>query len=215
MAVWLSICGNFRVKVDASSAYFLSYSAVFTPPSNSVLRYAHTEDTVFIVCRIASRYTHAVDDDLKQQKLNTLVGAAIRALVESGADDAFIGAFAASHRKHVAEVLGTTETLPQAPELLSIVKQAVSEALGNSKSLQETPRKRRLNVLINGRRTSITINLSTEKQLIDAHGSSATTVIQDIASKVPSDVSNKSKWVEERLQAVLAFREQQTTTHPH
>lgn len=162
----------------------------------------------------SSRYTHAVNDDLKQQKLNTIVGAAIRALVESGADDAFVGAFAASHRQQVAEVMGATEALPQAPELLSLVKQAVTEALGKSKPQNEL-RKRRLNVLIDGRRTSITISLSIQKQLIEAHGAKATTVIQDIASKVPSNVTNKSKWVEERLQAVLVFNEQQTTKHQH
>ena len=158
-----------------------------------------------------------MNDDLKHQKLNTIVGAAIRALVESGADDAFIGAFAASHRKQVAEVMGATEALSQPPDLLSLVKHAVTEALGKSKPQRER-RKRRLNVQIEGRRTSITINLATEKQLIETHGAKATAVIQDIASKVPSNVANKSKWVEERLQAVLVFSEQhstQTTTHQH
>lgn len=156
-----------------------------------------------------------MNDDLKNQKLNAIVGAALRALFESGADDTFIGAFAASHRKQVAEVMGATEAPPQPPELLSLVKQAVTEALGNSKPKREL-RTRRLNVLIDGHRTSITININTEKLLTATHGEKAITVIQDIASKVPSNITNKSKWVEERLQAVLAFSEHHSTQmSPH
>lgn len=147
------------------------------------------------------------NDDIKNHKLDTIVGAALRALFENGADDTFIGSFAASHRRQVAELLGVAELPPQPPELLSLVTQAVNIALENHKPKREL-RTRRLNVLIDGHRTSITINISTEKQLTASYGEKAIGMIQDIASKAPSNVKNKSKWVEERIQSVLAFGDQ-------
>ena len=46
------------------------------------------------------------DDEIKDRQLNALVGGALRGLVESGADDEAVGAFAASYRQKAAKILG-------------------------------------------------------------------------------------------------------------
>ena len=65
-------------------------------------------------------------------KLNAIVGAAVRALVESGADDERIGAFAAAHRVRVAEILGLSPTPAGPPDLIEVVREAVRGVLSES-----------------------------------------------------------------------------------
>ena len=73
------------------------------------------------------------DDEIELRKLNAIVGAAIKVMIESGADDEFIGSSAASYRRKVAKILGEPVEALDLPDLLSIVSQAVRQALTASK----------------------------------------------------------------------------------
>jgi hypothetical protein len=65
----------------------------------------------------------------EKRQLNAIVGGAIRALVESGADDEIVGAFSATYRTQVAKILGFTEKSFQPLDLVAIVQAAVRLAL--------------------------------------------------------------------------------------
>lgn len=172
------------------------------------------------------RYTLRVTDQTDLRKLNAIVGAAIKALAVSGADAEFVAEFAVSHRAEVAAILGPVESTPpkvlsvESPDLLAIVKQAVSEVVGGLDLRGKVRPARvtacRVNVTINGKRTCITISRSIESQLVQATGGweQAKPVIQEIADTVPSSVNNKSAWIADRLKAYLAFREQALTGSP-
>ncbi len=152
------------------------------------------------------------DEDIKDRQLNAIVGAAIRALAESGADDEAIGAFAASHRVKVAHLLGNPEqALQPPPDLQTIIQHAVSSALesagvGGKKPLGKTTE--RFNVEIAGRRTSLSIDKEVVAKLSQAKGTrkAANKFVQEIAKGVPEGTVNRSGWVEERILAFLDFR---------
>lgn len=144
----------------------------------------------------------------EQRKLNAVVGSAIRAMVDSGADDAFVGAFAASHRVQVSRILGYSEQPVEAPDLLALVTQAVEQALANGGTSNKREHKRtkqRVYVTVDGRRTSLTLRSDSIAKLIDSAGSAkkATVMIQSLATSAPSNVDNRSEWVDERLAAML------------
>lgn len=149
-------------------------------------------------------------DDIEPRKLNAIVGSALKALAEGGADDEFIGAFAASHRAKVAKILGHPEAALQPPDLQMIVAQAVTQALadagmgkGKASSKQAA---RRINVVVAGQRTSVTLARNTVAQLVEAKGGKqANEFIQELVNNAPVGVPNRSGWVEERLRAFLSF----------
>lgn len=152
-------------------------------------------------------------DEIELRKLNAIVGAAIKALAESGADDEFVGAFAATHRAKVASILGQPEEALQSPDLLALVTQAVSQALGDAgigknRGSPKRPAKR-INVVIAGRRTSVTLSREILDRLIEAKGSQsqANDFVQELAGGLPAEVSNRSGWIEERVRAFLNFRQ--------
>ena len=145
------------------------------------------------------------------RKLNAIVGAALKALAESGADDETIGAFAANHRSKVAKILGCVNDDPPAPDLLSLVTQAVAQAMANGSGLgaplKTASRAKRINVVVANQRTSVTISPETVTKLIEAKGNKkqAYEFIEHLANKSPDKVGNRSKWVEERLLSFLTY----------
>lgn len=182
--------------------------------------YANAEKALYIDARIPSNsmrlYVGAsagilgrVNDDLDLRKLNAIVGSAIKALAESGADDELIGAFAATHREKVSKILGRPEEALQPPDLQEIVTQAVSHALevvGVAQKVKSNTTTR-VNVVIAGKRTTVTIQKETIGKLAQVRGGGrqAKAFIQEVALSSPPDVANRSNWVEARLQNFLSF----------
>lgn len=156
-------------------------------------------------------YTHEMnDDEIKDRQLNALVGGAVRGLVESGAEDEAIGAFAASYRQKAAKILGHPQEATSPPDLTAVIKEAVTQALAASG--QVTPKtSRRQNehftVLIGGQKTSVTIHKEVIARLSEAKGSKSevSRFVREVAKDVPETVANKSEWIEERIGAVLRF----------
>lgn len=140
------------------------------------------------------------------QKLNAIVGAALKAMAESGADDAFVGAFASTHRNRVAEILGIQAQTEQVPELRVMMLEAVNQALQEA-GLVKTKRSTviRYPVLVNGKRTSVTIdkNLFASLEATKGSKSAARAALQELASQAPESIENRSGWVQQRLSALL------------
>lgn len=146
-------------------------------------------------------------DDLELRKLNAIVGASIKALSDSGADDEFIGAFALSHRQKVSKLLGHPEEALQPPDLQAMITQAVEQALEAAGLRKRSSRRKteRVHVLIGGRRTSVTLGQTTIASLVQIKGDKqAKALIQELASSAPADTDNRSRWVDERVRAFLA-----------
>ena len=159
-------------------------------------------------------------DDIELRKLNAIVGSALRALVESGATDEFIGEFAASHRAKLVKIMCFPEEALQPVSLEQIVATAVAQALektGKAAAKSSKVPTQRINVIVGGRRTSITIGGETVARLVASKGEKqANEVIRDIASKVPKETKNRSGWIEERLQLLLSFADGEgASTHRH
>lgn len=148
-------------------------------------------------------------DNSDTRKLDAIVGSAIRALVESGADDEFIGSFSANHRIKVAGILEQSAATSSPPDLQSVVAQAVTQALSAAGIVgKQRNASQRVNVIIAGRRTSVTLGVATIEKLIEAKGgkSQAKELVQEMARTIPTNVENRSGWLEERLQAFLTFQ---------
>jgi hypothetical protein len=157
-----------------------------------------------------------VEDSTEKRKLNAIVGAALKALVESGAGDEFVGAFAATHRTKVASILGAAEPPADSPDLVAVIAQAVGVAFEQAGiGKRKGGSSRRINVLVGGRRTSLTVNPALMDRLIQIEGPrKAKLVIQDLANTAPTDVKNRSGWVEERLTSVLSLTSQPEPSSP-
>ena len=141
-------------------------------------------------------------------KLNSIVGAALKALAESGADDEFIGAFAATHRAKVAGVLGLAPAAPAGPpDLVELVRGAVRSVLTETglASPGLRPAAKRIYVKVEGRRTSVTVAPGLFLQVAESNGgpARALSMIRDLAAEAPRDVANRSGWVEQRLLAIV------------
>lgn len=171
-----------------------------------------------------------MSDPLKSQ-LDALMGAALQRLASSGliagAPAAALGEFMDSYRQDVSAILGLTVKPPEAPELLGLVKDAVKLALAELPALGEAsaprkPRKlkehtaRRINVEVNGIRTSLSLNSALVERVVQVQGGEASmrAFIQELAQSIPPSVPNRSGWMSERLEAALSFaHEERDTAH--
>ena len=150
--------------------------------------------------------------------VDTLVGAAIRGVVRGGADDAYVAEFSAAYRTQVEQLLGVAQQpLPsQPPELLDLVTQAVERALERagvppadavrrSSEMLPSESASRINVKVNGKRTSLTIKASLLARAQAQLGGRRKTVaaIADLAASAPESTANRSGWVQDRLHSLL------------
>ena len=151
------------------------------------------------------------DDDENLAKLDALVGAALKGLVEAGASAEAIGAFAATYRHEASQVLGITPRQPEVQDLQTLVTHAVTQVLsdiGITANLKKSkPRYKKFYITVDGVRTSVTVSPQTANDLIKAKGSkeSARQFVEQIASSAPHEVQNRSGWTEERIIAALSF----------
>ncbi|MBC7619096.1 MAG: hypothetical protein H7293_08935 [Candidatus Saccharibacteria bacterium] len=141
-------------------------------------------------------------DDFSLSKLNALVGAALRGLIQSGADDQAIGAFAAEHRERVAQILGMPAASTEHPDLSAIVAAAVAEGIANgllvagkSKSRQRPAGTefRRVFIVVAGVRTSVTVPNELLAKVATATGSTkaARRLVETYANQA-TDEQNRS-----------------------
>ena len=158
----------------------------------------------------APLYTSRMSAELND-KLNALVGEALKGLVESGAGAESIGAFAATYRLKASQILGIAEAPPAEPDLQALVSEAVTSALasagiGQPKPREKRPTAHRFIVHIQGKRTSVTISAAASERLLAAHSnrSDVTSLLESLANQAPATETNRSRWVEQRALASLS-----------
>ena len=141
----------------------------------------------------------------------------MRGLVESGANDEDVGAFAASYRMKAAKLLGHPQEALNPPDLTEVIKMAVTQAL--AVAAQPAPKKSRkqndhFTVMIRGQKTSVTIHKDVIAQLTEAKGDKAevSRFVREVAKDVPETVENKSEWIEERIATIMRFKTEATGT---
>lgn len=150
-----------------------------------------------------------METESSEDELDAIVGAALKAMVQSGAARAPLGAFAASFREEVAQILGRKPAKPEAPDLLALVTQAVRQAISDPALVGGISPKpqgaRRVYVSVNGRPTSVTLARATLEALERSVGDRKKTkaIIQQLAQNAPADVPNRSAWVHERVLALV------------
>ncbi len=153
-----------------------------------------------------------MDNPQDEDKVDAIVGAALKAMADSGVSRARLGAFALNFREEVAEILGLKATKPEEPDLLSLVTQAVKQAMADPALVAALPRRRpapakkRVWVLVNGKATSVTLSAESLSRLEETAGGrkKAKSIIQQLAESAPPDVINRSGWIQERLTAFSA-----------
>ena len=154
------------------------------------------------------RYTHKMD---AIGKTHRIVGAALRALVNSGANDAAIGQFAAEHSALVASELQESQpTEVVATRSLDEVVAAVVQVLENRPSSVRTTsraaQKMRVTLTFAGQRTSVTLS----KEVMDRYIASTATGrkgamrnLSNMAKTMPESASNRSQYMENAMIAHL------------
>ncbi len=151
-------------------------------------------------------YTQLMNDE--ERKLNAIVGAAIKALAESGADDELVGSFANLHRTKVAQILGQPSRQPDPPDIVDVVAKAVETTMARFGIVEKKKQRasRRVNVVVDGRRTSLTLRAESLERLAETMGGSrqVAATVQSLAQQVPREVKNRSAWVEERLASLVS-----------
>lgn len=156
-----------------------------------------------------------MSQDGGEDEIDAIVGAALKAMVESGAGRARLGAFAVSFRDEVAGILGRKPEKPVEPDLLQLVTQAVKQAMadpaiaasrGVAKASARSEPAKRIYVSVAGKPTSVTLSAESYRQLEGAAGGhkQAKAIVQQLAGTAPQDVSNRSGWVQERMLAFAA-----------
>lgn len=154
-------------------------------------------------------------DNSKADQLNTIVGAALKGMVQGGASDAQIGEFASNFRNQVAQVLGIVAAAPEPPDLLAIVSQAVEAAMGRTQSVKSprataqkatsTKTKARIMVTVQGKRTSVTVDPEVLNQVKAWAGGKEPCLhlVQHLVDKVPATEPNRSAWVQAQLKQMV------------
>ena len=162
--------------------------------------------TLFLCCG----YTHDVDEHLPQAVIASLVGEAIATLAELGVSPQVLGEFALRYPAKVAATLGTQPHRDEPTDLEKVVFEQVTRAIRADKGMHvSSPKKdgyRRLNIMVKGKRTSITINSSLlgEAERITGSRNAGLKIIQQIAEKAPEGV-RRSGWTEQELHQRLLF----------
>lgn len=156
-------------------------------------------------------------------ELDSIVGAALKALVESGADRQHIGAFAASFRTEVAQILGRQPQAPAEPDLLGLVRQALTDVLQAGVTLPPAaaaPQQRATKpvyVRVNGQRTAVSIGTTLLADLARREGGldQARARVREVAMQSPPETMNRSAWVTEALKNLLASSSEPPTASRH
>jgi hypothetical protein len=140
----------------------------------------------------------------------TLVGEAIATLAELGVSPQVLGEFAMRFPGRAAASLGTQLSPSEPTDLEKVVFEQVTRALradrGMRVSPQQTSAKRRVNVLVKGQRTSVTISAELIQEADRLTGSRAAgrQLIQQLAEQAPPETP-RSTWTEQQLHQRLLF----------
>ena len=155
----------------------------------------------------------AVDDAPDTPLVSSLVGEAIATLADLGVSAQVLGAFAMKYPAKVAAVLGTKSAEQGPSDLEKVVFEQVTKALRAEKGLRVTPEvhagKRRINVYVKGKRTTLTISASLVAEAERLTEGKGRQLIQELALAAPTEMP-RSTWTEQELHQRLLFMAAQT-----
>jgi hypothetical protein len=179
------------------------------------------------------------------KKLNELLGAAMRSMLNTGADDAALGQFAAEFRERAVQILGPGDTSSLTDPfhagsdgsltadltqfIRATTREAVNHTLEQINLAPSSGRRRpgrpmsveravRVNFTLRGKRSALSIEPSSFNALVRLHKGSkpaARQMVRDVASRIPESITNKSTWVQERIVAILAAQSQPKPDSQH
>lgn len=151
-----------------------------------------------------------MDENPPQAVVATLVGEAMSMLAEMGVSAQVLGEFAIRYPAKVAATLGSKPPQDEPTDLEKVVFEQVTRALRVEKGLRVTDPgdrgKQRINVLINGKRTTLSISAALVKKagLLTGSRSAGRQLIEQLAEQAPVDTP-RSTWTEQALHARLLF----------
>lgn len=164
----------------------------------------------YILMAYARSTLHRVDDTLHPPQVTSLVGEAIATLAGLGVSAQVLGEFAMKYPAKVVAVLGVS-TVEQGPsDLEKVVFEQVTRALRAEKGMRVTqPQhqgKRRINVLVKGKRTTLSISahLVAETDRVTGSRGAGRKLIQELAEQAPLEIP-RSTWTEQELHQRLLF----------
>ena len=154
-----------------------------------------------------------MEDAPHSPQVSSLVGEAIATLADLGVSAQVLGEFAMRYPAKVAAVLGTKADKQEPSDLEKVVFEQVTKALRAEKGLRVTPDhqsgKRRINVYIKGKRTTLTISASLVAEADRIMEGKSRELIQKLAMAAPPEVP-RSTWTEQELHQHLLFLAAQT-----
>jgi hypothetical protein len=163
-----------------------------------------------ITQKVCQEYTWDVDDSAPQSITATLVGEAIATLAEMGVSPQVLGEFALRYPPKVVTALGARPQQDEPTDLEKVVFEQVTRALRADKGMRvtkpEQSGKRRVNVLVKGKRTTLSISASlvSEAGRITGSHSAGMQLIQQLAEVAPTGTP-RSTWTEQELHQKLLF----------
>lgn len=152
-------------------------------------------------------------NETDQQRINAIVGEALKTLVDGGAPVDVIGMFATVYPQKVAKIMGTPSPTLDMENLKSIIKETVVSTIQEAglKGLRERNRESfdRLTVSSKGKRTSISVSASVMNQVRNTIGNKreTTALIQKLVDEVPPNTKNRSQWIDDQLNGFLLLSE--------
>lgn len=160
-----------------------------------------------------------MDDAPNTPKVSSLVGEAIATLADLGVSAQVLGEFAMRYPAKVAAVLGTKAAETEPSDLEKVVFEQVTKALRAEKGLRVTPEqqvgKRRINVYVKGKRTTLTISASLVAEAERLTEGEGRNLIQELACAAPPGMP-RSTWTEQKLhQRLLSMASQAASTVQH
>lgn len=158
-------------------------------------------------------------DDSSNAKLNNLLGLALKAMVEGGADLAHIATFSETYRPLFAKELGMKTEPPV--DLKAVIAEAVSQVLGAMPGPRARKPKQRINVIDGGKRTSVTVDPDRLQRLSHAVGGidQAREVLQQLIDTKPKaiETGGRSTWLNGQIDTYLNLQKDSVSqsTHRH
>ena len=131
-------------------------------------------------------------------------------LAGMGVSAQVLGEFAMKYPAKVVEVLGARPAQPEPSDLEKVVFEQVTRALRAEKGMRvaqtERQGKRRIAVMVNGKRTTLSISASLVSEADRITGSipAGRKLIQELAEQAPLEIP-RSTWTEQQLHQRLLF----------
>jgi hypothetical protein len=158
--------------------------------------------------------------------VNAILGEALTLLAKDGVPAEQVGSFALAYPERVFAVLGRPQPpVEHVPDLVKLIRDAMASFVADGGLIsgvadRGSPDRRlvRVNVLVNGQRTTVSITKALLDKVATETGSdrAARSLVRELAAQAPTDVKSRSVWLDRQLQAHLVMSKMSpSATPPH